>query len=89
MKQNTKKVKTQHNASVADELLNVLAMINNDKFVAEIIHTRDQGPPVIICHTDERITDLRSFLTNESGVVGIDRTFNMRKCFVTILVYKS
>ena len=89
MKQNTKKVKTQHNASVADELLNVLAMINNDKFVAEIIHTRDQGPPVIICYTDERITDLRSFLTNESGVVGIDRAFNMRKCFVTTLVYKS
>ena len=30
IKQNTKKAKTQHNANVADELLNVIAMLNND-----------------------------------------------------------
>ena len=74
---------------MADELLNVIAMLNNDEFVAEIIHTRDQGPLVIICYTDQQITDLGSFLTNEYGVVGIGRTFNLGKCFVTTLVYKS
>ena len=64
-------------------------MMNNDEFVAEIIHTRAQGPPVIICYTDEQIMDLRSFLTTKSGVEGIDRAFHMGKCFVTTLVYKS
>jgi hypothetical protein len=32
---------------------------------------------------------LKSFLSSKEGVVGIDRTFSLGKCFVTTTVYKS
>ena len=74
---------------MADELLNVIAMLNNDEFVAEIIHTPDQGPPVLISYSDQQFTDLKFFLTNESDVVGIDRTFNMVQHEEVLCYYTS
>ena len=82
----------KHNKSrknVADEILNLIELIGENKFVAEITHSRNNKPPTIICYTEKQLEDIRSFITNHSGVVGIDRTFNLGQCFVTLTVYKS
>ena len=73
------------------QMLLMSAMIKNDEFIAEIIQTRGQGPLLIICYTDQQITDLMSCLTNESSVLGIDRTFKHGEmlCYDWSLIYLS
>ena len=81
-----------HNKSrknVADEIHNLTELIGENKFVAEITHYRNNKPPTIICYNEKQLEDMRSFIINHSGVVGIDRTFNLGQCFVTLTVYKS
>ena len=47
-------------------------------------------PPSIILYTDEQLADFRSFLdTDSEHVVGVDRTFNLGRCYVTTMVYKN
>ena len=76
--------------NIADEIMNVIHQLNdNHPFVAEMIHSRESNLPIIICYTDEQLEDFKSFLSTKSGVVGVDRTFSLGKCFVTTTVYKS
>ena len=75
--------------NIADEILEVLAMVNDHPFVQSIIHNKDQVPNVI-CYTNEQIIDLKHFVRNSNNqAIGIDRTFNLGNYYVTTLVYKN
>ena len=78
-----------YSKNVADELLQVLAMMNDHPFVQQVIHRKDQVP-AIICYTQDQITDLKHFLSLKTDLpIGVDRTFNLGTFFVTTLVYKN
>jgi transposase-like protein len=54
-----------------------------------MIHSRGNPLPSVICYTKEQLSDLKSFLSTPDGVIGVDRTFSLGKCFVTTTVFKS
>ena len=91
-KQNEKK-KIKNNRTnrdnIADEILDVISMVNVHPYVQTVIHNKDQVPSVI-CYTDDQVKDLKHFLKNTTAQpIGIDRTFNLGNFYVTILVYKN
>lgn len=48
------------------------------------------NPPSIILYTKEQIIDIKSYLESSSdAIIGVDRTFNVGKCFATTIVYKN
>ena len=76
-------------SNIADEILEVIGMVNENPYVQSIVHNKDQVPS-IICYTPQQMTDLRHFLTHEkSDPLGIDRTFNLGSFYVTTIVYKN
>jgi len=78
-----------YNNNIADEILQVLSMMNTHPFVQQVIHTKGQVPS-IICYTDHQMTDLKHYLHKaDNPIVGVDRTFNLGSFFVTSLVYKN
>ena len=82
--------KGRSNNNIADELMNVFQMVSDKhQFIAEVVHSRDYPLPSVICYTDDQVTDFESFLSSGEGVVGVDRTFSLGKCYVTTTVYKS
>ena len=75
--------------NIADEILDVISMVNVHPYVQTIIHNKDQVPSVI-CYTNEQMKDLKHFLKHtKSQPIGIDRTFNLGSFYVTLLVYKN
>ena len=83
------KIARSNRVNVADEILEVLGMVNEHPFVQTIIHNKDQVPN-IICYTKEQILDLKHFVKNAPNQqIGIDRTFNLGSYYVTTLVYKN
>lgn len=83
------KISRTNKVNVADEILEVLGMVNEHPFVQTIVHNKDQVPNVI-CYTTEQILDLKYFVKNEKKQqIGIDRTFNLGNYYVTTLVYKN
>lgn len=75
--------------NVADEILEVLGMVNDHPYVQTVIHNKDQVPN-IICYTQEQMQDLRHFVKHaKQKPIGIDRTFNLGNFYVTTLVYKN
>ena len=91
-KQNEKKkTKSSHSNrdNIADEILDVISMVNDHPYVQTIIHNKDKVPSVI-CYTEEQIKDLKHFLKHaKNQPIGIDRTFNLGSFYVTVLVYKN
>ncbi|KAK3096736.1 hypothetical protein FSP39_002786 [Pinctada imbricata] len=83
-----KKAEKIANHNIADEILNVISMLDNHPYVQEVVHTKDKIPSVI-CYTEEQIMDLKYFVLNKCGSLGIDRTFNLGHYFVTTIVYKN
>ncbi|KAL3837128.1 hypothetical protein ACJMK2_022509 [Sinanodonta woodiana] len=80
--------KRRNQANVADDMLEVLGMINIHPYVQTIIHNNDQVPS-IISYTPDQITDLEHFLTNgNKQPVCLDETFNLGNFYVITLVYK-
>jgi len=77
--------------NVADEIIEILSMVNKDDFVKEVVYTQgNDKPPSIICYTSDQIKDLQQFLKTDSDrILGIDRTYNLGAVFVTNLVYKN
>ena len=85
---NKQKEKPMYSKNVADELLQVLAMMNDHPVVQQVIHRKDQVP-AIICYTQDQITDLKHFLSFKTDLpIGVDRTFNLGTFFATTLVYR-
>ena len=89
--QQKRKEKTErvNRLNIADEILEVLGMVNEHPFVQTVIHNKDQVPNVI-CYTTEQMLDLKHFVRNANNqAIGIDRTFNLGTYYVTTLVYKN
>ena len=83
------KSNSSNRENIADEILDVISMVNIHPYVQTIIHNKDQVPSVI-CYTEEQIKDLKHFLKHtKNNPIGIDRTFNLGSFYVTILVYKN
>jgi len=50
--------------------------------------------PVILCYTDEQISDLKRFCSTKTPpflqtMLGVDRAFNLGPCFVTVSMYRN
>ena len=74
--------KRSQRANVADELLEVIGMIDKHPFVQTILHNKNKVP-TIICYTESQIKDLKSFLSTAKGQpLGIDRIFNLGCLYV-------
>ena len=61
---------------------------NDSSFIKEVITTNPQKNPSVICYTDEQIKLLITAIENGS-VIGVDRTFNLSSCYVTVLCFKN
>nr|XP_039258759.1 uncharacterized protein LOC120335330 [Styela clava] len=75
--------------NIADEVLDVLNMINTNPYVKEIILTPEK-PPSIILYTGYQLADLQSISIQSSDqtIIGVDRTFNIAACYATTIVFK-
>ena len=78
--------------NAADELQVLIGSVHDQDFVKEIV-VRHGKSPVIIAFTDDQIADLRRFSSASTpshlrAVVGVDRTFNLGPCYVTLTVFK-
>ena len=48
-----------------------------------------EKPPCVVLYDDRQINDMQRFCTTlRQSVLGIDRTFNLGKCFVMVTTYK-
>jgi len=62
----------------------------NQKFKCHAVVEGNKPSCVILYDDDKQIADVKRFCAspNSRGVLGIDRTFNLRKCFVTVTTFK-
>ena len=75
--------------NLADEVLNCISMVDSNDFVQHFSKSKGVMPN-FICYTENQINDLNFFLSQKSHhPVGVDRTFNLGRFFVTALVYKN
>ena len=77
--------------NVADEIIEVLSMVNKDDFVQEVVYKNGNNKqPSIMCYTKQQMQDMQQFLkTDNDRILGIDRTLNIGAVYVTNLVYKN
>ena len=71
----------------------MLSSVQTHPFVKEVC-IRQGMSPIIMCYTEEQIADLKRFCTSKTPsflrtVLGVDRTFNLGPCFVTVCVYRN
>ena len=75
--------------NLADEVLNCISMVDSSDFVQHFSKSKGVMPN-FICYTENQTNDLNFFLSQKSQhPVGVDRTFNLGRFFVTALVYKN
>jgi len=77
----------------ADELQHIVGGIHEHKFIKEVCLHQGRSP-IIIGYTDEQISDLKRFSAVSTpqhlrSIIGVDRTFNLGPCFVTLTVFKN
>ena len=89
-KKNRHQTNTEHRRkNIADDVLSLLNMFHEHPFVQEIIQTKGK-PPSVILYLKEQLQEIRTFCSSDTthqSVLGVDRTFNLGPCYVTILVY--
>ena len=74
----------------ADDIQTVMTMLNDHPFPQEIIANKAK-PPSVILYTPEQILDIKKCCIEERSkrsVLGIDRTFNLGPCVLTLTVFK-
>ena len=79
--------------NVADDVQGVIQSVQSHPFVKEV-SVRHGLSPVVICYTDEQVRDLKRFCSVKTPsylrtVLGVDRTFNLGPCYVTVSVYRN
>ena len=76
--------------NTADDVQTIMNMLNHHPFIQEIVQTKGK-PPMVILYTDDQLKDIKKFcLTSENtSILGVDRTFNLGACFVTLTVFKN
>ena len=76
---------------MADDILTLMNVMHDHPFIQEIIQTKGK-PPSVILYLKEQIQDIKLFCSSDKkrpSVLGVDRTFNLGPCFVTVLVYQQ
>ncbi|CAC5417326.1 unnamed protein product [Mytilus coruscus] len=91
LKLNEKKNRLGAIGNVADEVLEVMSMVNKIDFVKQVVYTEGNNKPLsFICYTSDQMEDMKQFLkTDPDRILGIDRTFNLGAVFVTNFVYRN
>lgn len=76
-----------YNANIADHIQSILHMQQTGDYIQSVTFTK-HGPPVIILYLNTQLTHLLSMMSDKAIILGVDRTFNLSKCFVTITTFK-
>ena len=80
---NEKKTKTTTGNNIADEVLQVWSMLNDNNFVQKVEHAKGHIPSIIL-YNKQQIIDFQKFIDNsDSSRVAIDRISNLG-CFFCI-----
>lgn len=67
----------------------MLNAVHDDAFIQEVTVTKSKEP-VITLYSDEQLIDMKRNCTDKDGsVIGVDRTFNLGRVFVTATSYKN
>jgi len=76
--------------NLADDIQTVLNMLQDDNYVEQVI-SRKGKPPCVILYLDQQLNDVKRFCCGEeaTSVLGVDRTFNLGACFLTLTVFKN
>ena len=79
-------------ANIADDVLSVIGLLDAHPFVQKVIMMKGKAPTVVL-YTDQQIANMKRFCCGSGdgkmrSVLGVDRTFNLGPCFVTVVVYK-
>lgn len=95
--QNFKQARAQENRvpgtnrkNTADDVQTVINMMNDNPFIQEIVQMKGK-PPMVILYTEDQLKDVRNFCIahGNKSILGVDRTFNLGACFVTLTVFKN
>ena len=80
---------SQPKRNLADDVQTVLSKVQEQKFVRSAVVAGNK-PPTVIVYTDQQLADVKRFCTGRQKrcILGIDRTFNLGKCFVTVTTFK-
>ena len=75
----------------ADEIQRVMSMACMQNPFVRDVKIIDNNMPAIILYSDEMIADIRRHCLKTSelkSILGVDRTFNLSRAFVTPMVYR-
>ena len=77
--------------NTADDIITLINNVHDHPFIQEIIQTKGK-PPAVILYSKEQLDEIKMFCSSDAthpGVLGVDRTFNLGSCYVTILCYQQ
>ena len=77
--------------NTADDIITLINNVHDHPFIQEIIQTKGK-PPAVILYLKEQLDEIKMFCSSDAthpGVLGVDRTFNLGPCYVTILCYQQ
>jgi hypothetical protein len=80
-------------ANIADDVLDVISMLDSHPFVRKVILGKTKQPLVAL-YTDDQVADLKRCCCRDGdgvvrSVLGVDRTFNLGPCYVTVVVFNN
>ena len=80
----------QRASTFADEVQQVLSMMDDPASVVQYVFFAKSKSPCFILYTPQCMASLKSncFRTIAPSILGIDKTFNLGKVFVSVLSYK-
>ena len=75
-------------ANLTDDVMAMFALLNTHPFVQKVFLSKGKSPTI-----EQQLADMRRFCcasdaNGTRSVLGVDRTFNLGPCFVTVVVYK-
>jgi hypothetical protein len=78
------------NRKNADDVQTLINMMNDNPYIQEIVQMKGK-PPMVILYTDDQLKDMKNFCIGHGSksILGVDRTFNLGACFVTLTVFKN
>ena len=76
--------------NTADDIQTIINTMNEHPFIQEIVQTKGK-PPMVILYNEEQLKEVKKFCVtkNDKSILGVDRTFNLGACFVTLTVFKN
>ena len=80
-----------HRQNPADDLQYLLSTMDETGFIQEVIQIKGCSP-CIVAYTDDQIMDIQKLSSRQSEkrlILGVDRTFNIGPCYVTLLAFKN